>query len=129
VFERYFGLRIACIEADAGWVCHFAYRMDHAPRRHRSWLPPRQELLRLPSEYFAECSYTTFQNDWVAFRSVDLMNWRRFMWANDLPHSDSTLPWSQEILAEHAAGFREEQRRAILSDNVAELYRIDRSAL
>ena len=28
------------------------------------------------------------------------MNWRRLMWANDFPHSDSTWPWSQEMLAE-----------------------------
>ena len=25
------------------------------------------------------------------------------MWANDFPHSDSTWPWSQEMLAEHTA--------------------------
>ena len=51
------------------------------------------------------------------------------MWANDFPHSDSTWPWSQEMLAEHAAQLREEQRRAILCDNVAELYGIDVTAL
>jgi len=36
----------------------------------------------------------------VAFRSVGMMNWRRLTWANDFPHSDSTWPWSQELLAE-----------------------------
>jgi predicted TIM-barrel fold metal-dependent hydrolase len=51
------------------------------------------------------------------------------MWANDFPHSDSTWPWSQAMLAEHAASLTPEQRRAILYDNVAQLYRIDLSAL
>jgi uncharacterized protein len=125
VFERHPKLRIVCVEADAGWVPHFMYRMDHAFKRHRNWLPPGQELSRLPSEYFSDCIYTTFQDDWVAFRTADLMNWRRLMWANDFPHSDSTWPWSQEMLAEHTAGLSAEQRRAILSENVAELYRID----
>lgn len=129
VFERHPRLRIVCVEADAGWVPHYMYRMDHAFKRHRHWLPPGQELSKLPSEYFAEHIYTTFQDDWVAFRTANLMNWRRLMWANDFPHSDSTWPWSQELLEQHAGDLTPEQRRAILCDNVADLYGIDLAAL
>jgi predicted TIM-barrel fold metal-dependent hydrolase len=129
VFERHPGLRVVCAEADAGWVPHYMYRMDHAYKRHRYWLAAGQELSKLPSEYFAENIYTTFQDDWVAFRVADLMNWRRLLWANDFPHSDSTWPHSQEMLAEHAAGLREEQRRAILGENAAALYSIDLAQL
>ncbi|MBW2282196.1 MAG: amidohydrolase [Deltaproteobacteria bacterium] len=129
VFERHPDLKIVCVEADAGWVPHYMYRMDHAFKRHRNWLPAGQELSKLPSEYFAENIYTTFQDDWVAFKVADLMNWRRLMWANDFPHSDSTWPWSQEMLAEHTAQLTDEQRQAILSGNVAELYGIDLAPL
>ncbi len=129
VFERHPKLKVVCVEADAGWVPHYMYRMDHAYKRHRNWLPAGQALSKLPSEYFAENIYTTFQDDWVAFRCVDMMNWRRLLWANDFPHSDSTWPWSQEMLAEHARHLSEEQRRAILCDNTAELYQIDLSTL
>jgi predicted TIM-barrel fold metal-dependent hydrolase len=129
VFERHPALRVVCVEADAGWVPHYMYRMDHAYKRHRNWLPPGQKLSRLPSEYFAENIYTTFQDDWVAFKTAHLMNWRRLMWANDFPHSDSTWPWSQELLAEHRKDLDEAQQRAILSGNVAELYRIDTESL
>ena len=80
------------------------YRMDHAYKRHRNWLPPGQAL---------------------AFKTAGLMNWRHLMWANDFPHSDSTWPWSQEMLAEHTKDLTEEQRRAILSENAAELYKVD----
>jgi predicted TIM-barrel fold metal-dependent hydrolase len=121
VFERHPRLRVVCVEADAGWVPHFMYRMDHAWKRHRNWLPPGQALSKLPSSYFAEGIYTTFQDDWVAFRCADMMNWRRLMWANDFPHSDSTWPWSQAMLAEHTTMLTDAQRRAILCDNVAEL--------
>jgi hypothetical protein len=51
------------------------------------------------------------------------------MWANDFPHSDSTWPWSQDMLAEHAAALTDEQRQAILCDNVADLYHVDISTL
>jgi uncharacterized protein len=129
VFERHPTLKIVCVEADAGWVPHFMYRMDHAFNRHRYWLKPGAELSRLPSEYFAENIYVTFQDDWTAFRFADAMNWRRLMWANDFPHSDSTWPWSQELLDKHTAHLSDEQQRSILCDNVAELYRIDLSAL
>ena len=53
------------------------------------------------------------------------MNWRHLLWANDFPHSDSTWPWSQELLAQHTQDLTPEQRQAILSDNVADLYHID----
>ena len=129
VFERHPGLRIVCVEADAGWAPHFMYRMDHAYKRHRYWLPPGQQLSKLPSEYFAENIYVTFQDDWTAFRHADDMNWRRLMWANDFPHSDSTWPWSRKVLNEQASDVTEEQRKAILCDNVVELYGIDTSTL
>lgn len=129
VFARHPKLKVVCVEADAGWVPHFMYRMDHAYNRHRNWLAPGVDLEKAPSEYFSEHIYLTFQDDWVAFKSVDMMNWRRLMWANDFPHSDSTWPWSQEMLKEHAADLTDEQRRAILSGNVCELYGIDPATL
>jgi predicted TIM-barrel fold metal-dependent hydrolase len=125
VFERHPDLRIVCAEADAGWVPHYMYRMDHAFKRHHNWLPAGQALSRLPSEYFADCIYVTFQDDFTAFAHADDMNWHRLMWANDFPHSDSTWPWSQEILAEQTANLAPEQKQAILSDNVADLYNIE----
>ena len=129
VFERHPELQVVCVEADAGWVPHFMYRMDHAYKRHRYWLPPGQKLSRLPSEYFAEHIYVTFQDDWTAFAAADQMNWERLLWANDFPHSDSTWPWSQDVLAEQTVSLRPEQKEAILSSNVADLYGIDRSSL
>jgi predicted TIM-barrel fold metal-dependent hydrolase len=129
VFERNPELKVVCAEADAGWVPHFMYRLDHAYQRHRYWLPPGQELSRLPSEYFADNVYVTFQDDWTAFRFASAMNWRHLLWANDFPHSDSTWPWSQELLARHSAELTDEQRQAILSGNAAGLYGVDVAAL
>ena len=121
VFERHPRLKIVCVEADAGWVPHWMYRMDHYYKRHRHALHARS-LERLPSEYFRENIYVTFQDDWVAFRMLDLVNPDRLMWANDFPHSDSTWPRSQEVLAEHTAALTAVQRKKILHDNVVELY-------
>jgi uncharacterized protein len=123
VFERHPGLRVVSVEADAGWVPHYMYRMDHAYSRHRYWLPSGT-LTKMPSDYFREHVYTTFQDDWTAFQVKDLCNIRRLLWANDFPHSDSTWPESQAVLARHAATLTESERDLVLHDNVAELYRI-----
>ena len=121
VFERHPDLRVVCAEADAGWVPHYLYRMDHAFKRHRNWLS-HGELTRMPSEWFKSNIWVTFQDDWVAFQMADMVNAERLCWANDFPHSDATWPWSQEMLAQQTTHLTDEQRRRILFDNVVELY-------
>ncbi len=123
VFERHPKLKVVCVEADAGWVPHYMYRMDHAYDRHRYWLPAGA-LSKMPSEYFRENIYTTFQDDWVAFQMKDMCNIRRLMWANDFPHSDSTWPWSQDVLEKHTKGLNEDEKNYVLHDNCAELYHL-----
>ena len=44
VFERHPDLKVVCVEADAGWVPHYMYRMDHAYERHRNWMPARRAV-------------------------------------------------------------------------------------
>ncbi len=56
VFDRHPDLKVVCVESDAGWAPHYAYRMDHIYNRHRFW-NKTAELSRLPSEYF-------FDNVW-----------------------------------------------------------------
>ena len=123
IFERFPTLKLACVEADAGWVPHFMYRLDHFYHRHRYWTK-MGEMEKLPSEYFHENIYATFQDDWVAFKTKDLCNVRRLMWASDFPHSDSTWPWSQDVIAEQTAHLSPELKKRILRDNVAELYKL-----
>jgi len=125
VFERHPKLRTVSVEGDAGWVPHYMYRMDHQFNRHRHRMAPDVILSKAPSDYFRENVYLTFQDDWIAFKNVNQLNWRRLMWANDFPHADSTWPWSQGMLKEHSQDLSEEQKYAILCGNVAELYGID----
>jgi predicted TIM-barrel fold metal-dependent hydrolase len=69
--------------------------------------------------------YVTFQDDWVAFHTVDLVEHRRLMWASDHPHSDSTFPDSQKLLAEHTAHLAPDVRDDIISHNCMELYGLE----
>ena len=81
-------------------------------------------LSKLPSEYIRSNVWATFQDDWVAFKMKDLVNVERLLWANDYPHTDSTWPESQALLAAHAAGLNEAERHAILRGNVIDLFNL-----
>ena len=70
----------------------------------------------------ASAIWMTFQDDWVAFQAKDLMNHNQLLWANDSPHTDSTWPHSQELLATHAARLTTPERGDILRDNVMRVF-------
>ncbi len=123
VFDRHPKLKLVCTEADAGWMPHYMYRADHSYKRLRASLKAT-ELAKLPSEYFKENIYVTFQDDWIALQLTHMMNPRRMMWANDFPHSDSTWPNSQALLKSHASHLSDDEKRWILRDNVTELYKL-----
>ncbi len=127
VFDRFPELKVVCVESDAGWVPHYAYRMDHIYNRHRFW-NRTAELGRRPSEYLFDNVWFTFQDDWTAFGVRDQLNTDRIMWANDFPHSDSTWPLSQELLVEHTSQVDPVVRRRILRDNAVELFGMDAPA-
>ena len=124
VFERHPDLRIVLVESDAGWIPHFCARMDHIYKRHRFWMKS-DSMEKLPSEYFQENVYATFQDDWVALQSTHMLNPQRLMWANDYPHSDSTWPWSHDLLTHHLKGLPQQQIDWILRENVKQLYKLD----
>jgi predicted TIM-barrel fold metal-dependent hydrolase len=126
IFERFPKLKLVCAEGDAGWAPHFMYRLDHFWHRHRfydedAWI---SSLPRTPSDYFRENVYLTFQDDFVAFNTAELMNEKHLMLANDFPHPDSTWPWSQQLLTMHTKDLPAARKRAILRDNVIELYNL-----
>jgi predicted TIM-barrel fold metal-dependent hydrolase len=116
VFERFPQLKLVCAEADAGWVPHFMYRLDHFYRRHR-FHSNLGDMAKLPSERVFDNVYFTFQDDLIAMNSLDMLNPRRLLWSSDFPHSDSTWPWSQQLLAYHTQNMSDDERRWILRDN------------
>ena len=121
VFERVPQLKLLCLEADAGWVPHYASRMDHAWERFRTMLDV-QSLNSPPSKYLLENVYFSFQDDVIALKTAHLMNPNRLLWASDFPHNDSTWPESTSLLERHTQDVPDESVRRIVHDNVVELY-------
>ena len=124
VFERFPKLKLVCAEADAGWVPHFMYRMDHALERN-PWTAGQKILERSPSYYFRENVYLTFQDDQIALDLKDYFNKERMMWASDFPHLDSTYPESIALLNKQTAHMTAQEKSLLLHDNAARLYNVN----
>jgi predicted TIM-barrel fold metal-dependent hydrolase len=127
IFERFPDLKLVCAEADAGWAPHFMYRLDHFYKRHR-FHSNTGDMSTMPSAQFRNNVYMTFQDDWSAFQQIHLVNPQRLLWANDFPHSDSTWPLSRHMLDEQTGLLTEQQKRWILRENTAELYKLELAA-
>jgi len=137
VFARNPELKVVCVEADAGWVPHFKYRMDHVFETHRfnekagtkSSVPQHRyderqgKLDRKPSEYFDENIYVTFQDDYSVQYALPGMNPERVLWATDFPHNDGTYPNSIAVGDELIEAIDDASAsEAILGRNTIELY-------
>ena len=71
--------------------------MDEAYRKHHFWVRPK--LAKLPSEYFREHGFASFQEDPAGLALAEPMKLAdNFMWGNDYPHHEGTWPHSAEAI-------------------------------
>ena len=126
VFNRHPRLKLVSVEADAGWVPHIMYRMDHVYETHRYWNRAGDlNLQKKPSETIRDNCYFTFQDDVTAYQFKDQLNIKHLLWATDFPHSDSTWPRSMELLERHTHGILDnDERNLIVHDNLVALYNL-----
>ena len=83
----------------------------------------------LPSDFFRNHCFVSFQEDAVGIRTRDVFGVHTLMWGSDYPHTESTFPRSREILGEILDGVPEEEQALIVCDNVAKLYGFDLETL
>jgi uncharacterized protein len=122
VLERHPRLRVAFLEAGAGWVPSFVERLDeHVGKRGRE-VPG---CPRPPSEYVArgQCAFTCEPEEqgiaWAAARlGADAL-----MYASDYPHWDSDFPHTVAPIRERQ-DLTADQKAAILGGTAARFYRL-----
>jgi uncharacterized protein len=93
-----------------------------------TFIGSRVPLAQKPSEYFRDRVWISCDPD---ERTIPALAARfgadRFMWASDFPHADHT-PEYVDDLAELAAAFGDDDRRAFLGDNCRGLFGIPSTA-
>jgi predicted TIM-barrel fold metal-dependent hydrolase len=124
VLERFPNLRFASVEAGIGWVPWLLDAMDEAYRKHHMWVRPKLQML--PSEYFRQNGFATFQEDPAGLALAE--EWRledNFCWANDYPHHEGTWPHSYQAIERTMGGLTDVQRAKILGLNAAKCFKLD----
>ena len=77
----------------------------------------------LPSEYFRQNGFASFQEDKVGLdlaREHNLVD--NFLWANDYPHHEGTWPHSPQAIERTMAMLNEQERTKILGLNSARIF-------
>jgi hypothetical protein len=103
-----------------------AFGRDSDLIRGREQCPERD---RPPSDFFRRNVVLSFQEDAIGIRLRDVIGVDNMMWGSDYPHSESTFPQSQKILAEILAGVPDNEQAKIADGNTARVYRFDAARL
>ena len=125
VFERYPGLKLAIVEFELSWVPYLLTSMDYTYIERHEEATHRFKDGVLPSDFFHNNVYLSFQEDAVGIRMRDIIGVDNLMWGSDYPHSESTFPYSRKILGEILAGVPEDEQARIVGANAANLYGFD----
>lgn len=124
VLQRHPRLRFVVVECGAGWLAWLLYALDEQVKKKHMWIRPKLDLL--PSEFFRRQGHVTFGDDPVALRLLDFTGSGCLLWGSDYPHDEGTFPHSREVIDRIFRGVADEDRRKIVSENAAHLYRFAR---
>ena len=123
VLERFPGLKLVSAENNVGWLPFVIQRWDqaHATSRYMQTTP----LKLRPSEYFHRQVYATFIDDSVGVENRHQIGIDNIMWSSDYPHTASTWPHSQDIIARDFKAAPDAEKWKIVRENVIALYGLD----
>jgi predicted TIM-barrel fold metal-dependent hydrolase len=125
VLPRFPDLQFVSVESGIGWVPFVLEAADHSYLEGRPGRTSEWDLL--PSEYFRRQVYTTYWFESVApTKLLGDIPVDRILFETDFPHPTCLFGNVQEKIDASLAGATEEQRRRILWENAAELYRVAR---
>ncbi|MCZ6710153.1 MAG: amidohydrolase family protein [Gammaproteobacteria bacterium] len=121
VLDRFPQLSFGTIEAGIGWIPWTLTALDEAYKKHHMWVRPRLKML--PSEYFRQNGFASFQEDQPGLdlaREYGLVD--NFLWANDYPHHEGTWPHSAEAIERTMGNLTDAERAKILGLNAARVF-------
>ncbi len=121
VLERHPGLRVAFLEAGAGWLPYWLWRMDELAYRYAR-ADVAEHVRRPPSEYFRRQCFVSVEPDEPGLEEVvRSVGADCLLFGSDFPHVDH-----DDAVVSRAVGLRarlsEEVARKLLWDNPARFY-------
>ena len=127
VFERYPHLKVGTVEQELSWIPHFLDRLDYTyTQRARRDYWHRFQGEMLPSDFFHQNVFCSFQEDVMGIRDRAIIGVENLMWGSDYPHQESTWPKSRRFWTTFWRTCQTDEKVLIAGENVARLYQFKR---
>ncbi len=121
VLERHPNLRAAFLEANCAWLPWLLWRVEEAHERELDAYMP--ELSESPTDLFKRQCWVSIEPDETPAKyTLDCLGSDQIVFSTDYPHGDSRYP--EAVNAFLDLDIPDEDRRKILWDNCARLYKI-----
>ena len=121
ILERHPKLRFGTVESGIGFLPWVMSGMDEAYEKHHFWVFPKLKML--PSEYFRQQCFATFQEDPAGMLLAPTYQIiKNACWGSDYPHHEGSWPHSDEAIARTMGHLSEDERRDVLGLNAARLF-------
>ena len=120
IFQKYPKLRLVIVESGVGWMAWMAEYMDRTWAKQRFWTD--SVLKEPPSFYMDQNVYASFIHDRNGILNRDRAGGKNIMWSSDYPHSETSFPHSNEVIARDFAGIPEADINEIVCKRAERLY-------
>jgi uncharacterized protein len=119
--ERFPNLRLAFLEAGAGWAPYWMERMDDEFDKRGAAEAPA--LRKRPSEYVrgGNIYFSCEADEWLLPQALKLVGENQVVYASDFPHWDNSYPGSIDEIV-NRGDITESQKRKVLGENCRRLY-------
>jgi predicted TIM-barrel fold metal-dependent hydrolase len=125
VLERYPTLQLAYSEGQVGWIPYQLERADTVWKEHRGWNGVRGSKEHPPSYYYYRQVYGCVFRDFFGMRNLQAVGENNVTLEVDYPHTDSTWPETQSLIAEMVACLTPEQTYKVIRGNAIRMLHLD----
>lgn len=121
--ERFPDLRIAFLEAGAGWAPYWMERMDDEYAKRGEIEAPA--LRKKPSDYVrsGKIYFSCEADEWLLPQALKLVGENQIVYASDFPHWDHSFPGSIDEIR-NRGDLTDAQKKKVLADNCRRLYKL-----
>jgi hypothetical protein len=121
--ERFPDLRIAFLEAGAGWAPYWMERMDDEYAKRGEVEAPA--LRKKPSDYVrsGKIYFSCEADEWLLPQALKHVGEDQIVYASDFPHWDHSFPGSIDEIR-NRGDLTDAQKRKVLADNCRRLYKL-----
>jgi len=122
ILMRFPSLKVVLAESGLGWG---AYLLEYTDFQATGDQLPQNGYDLMPSALFKRQCYLVGWYDRASLRVRDYIGTENILWSSQFPQATSTWPNTKEALAKSFDGVVEADKRKILWENAAQLYKIE----